>query len=252
MAEKSKIYFASDFHLGLKTGTPRLDREKKVVRWLESIAPDATEVYLIGDIFDFWWEYRLVVPKGYTRFLGTISSMTDSGVKVHFFTGNHDMWVKDYLSSECGMIIHTGPYSMEQDGKKFHLAHGEGLGSDDRLYAVLLSIFRNKPLRMLYSALHPSIGMGIGHRWSLNSRLAKGVRLDFLGEDKEDLIKYARSVLTNGDPSGRPDYFIFGHRHLAMTYQLKEGAEVVFLGDWINEGSYACWNGNSLDFRMAD
>lgn len=248
MAEKDKIYFASDFHLGLKTGNSPDIREKKVVRWLESIAPEASEIYLIGDIFDFWWEYKLVVPKGYTRFLGTISSMTDSGVKIHFFTGNHDMWVKDYLSSECGMIIHTGPYSREFDGKKFHLAHGEGLGSGDRFYAILLSIFRNKPLRKLYSALHPSIGMGIGHTWSLHSRLAKGVRLDFLGEDKEDLIKYARSVLKVSDV----DYFIFGHRHLAMTYMLSEGPEIVFLGDWINSGSYASWDGNTLDFRMVD
>ncbi|HLP72386.1 MAG TPA: UDP-2,3-diacylglucosamine diphosphatase [Bacteroidales bacterium] len=252
MAEKRNIYFASDFHLGLKTGSSPKAREKKVVGWLESIAADAGEIYLIGDIFDFWWEYRLVVPKGYTRFLGTISCLTDSGVKVHFFTGNHDMWVKDYLSTECGMIIHTGPYSMELDGKKFHLAHGEGLGSDDRGYAILLSIFRNKPLRMLYSALHPSIGMGIGHRWSLNSRLAKGVRLEFLGEEKEALIKYARSVLNSGNSSSGPDYFIFGHRHLAMTYRLKEGSEIVFLGDWINGGSYACWNGMSLDFRTVD
>lgn len=252
MTEKGKIYFASDFHLGLKTGSPPGVREKKVVSWLESIAPDACEVYLIGDIFDFWWEYRQVVPKGYTRFLGTISSLTDSGVKVHFFTGNHDMWVKDYFSSECGMIIHTRPYSMELDGKKFHLAHGEGLGSDDPLYAILLAIFRNKPLRMLYSALHPSIGMGIGHRWSLNSRLAKGERLQFLGEEKEDLIKYARSVLNSGKTSSPVDYFIFGHRHLAMTYRLKEGSEIIFLGDWINGGSYACWDGNMLDLRMID
>lgn len=248
MAGKGKIYFASDFHLGLKTGSLLTEREKKIVKWLDMIATDAEEIYLLGDIFDFWWEYRLVVPKGYTRFLGTISRITDSGVKVHFFTGNHDMWVKDYFSSECGMIIHTGPFSTEFNGKKFHLAHGEGLGSGDRLYAILLSIFRNKPLRSLYSALHPSIGMGIGHRWSLNSRLAKGVRLGFLGEDKEDLIKYARSVLNNN----AVDYFIFGHRHLAMTYQLTEGPEIVFLGDWINNGSYACWDGEKLDFMMAD
>lgn len=246
MAEKGKIYFASDFHLGLRTGSLLTDREKKVVRWLDTIAPDASEIYLLGDIFDFWWEYRQVVPRGYTRFLGTVSSITDSGINVHFFTGNHDMWVNDYFSSECGMIIHTGPFSTNFDGKNFHLAHGEGLGSGDRMYAILLSIFRNKTLRKLYSSLHPTIGMGIGHRWSLSSRLAKGVKLDFLGEENEDLIKYARSVLKAQDV----DYFIFGHRHLAMTYKMSEGPEVVFLGDWINNGSYAVWDGSSLDFRM--
>lgn len=242
MAETGKIYFASDFHLGLNSGSLPLDREKKVVGWLNSICKDASAIFLLGDIFDFWWEYKKVVPRGFTRFLGKISEITDSGIPVHFFTGNHDMWVSDYLSSECGMIIHTSPLTMEYNGKKFHLAHGEGLGSSDKGYALLLKIFRNKSLRKLYSALHPSIGMGIGHSWSLNSRLAKGVRKDYLGEENEDLIKYTRQILLTGNI----DYFIFGHRHLGMTVKLREGSEIFFLGDWINEGSYAMWDKNTL------
>ena len=245
MAETGKTYFASDFHLGLPAGSPPVEREKKVVRWLNSIASEAKEIYLLGDIFDFWWEYKLVVPRGFTRFLGTASEITDSGIPIHFFTGNHDMWVGDYLSSECGFTIHTEPFTTILNGKKFHLAHGEGLGTKDAVYKILLSIFRNKPLRVLYSALHPSIGIGIGQKWSLNSRLGKGIPKGFFGEEKEDLIRYARTILENE----HIDYFIFGHRHLAMTYKLAEGTEIVFLGDWIQNGSYAVLNEKNLIFK---
>ncbi len=245
MEDSRIIYFASDFHLGLPAGSPPVEREKKVVAWLNTAAKDAKEIYLLGDIFDFWWEYKLVVPRGFTRFLGKVASITDSGIPVHFFTGNHDMWVSDYLTSECGMTIHTKPVTVDFNGKKFHLAHGEGLGTQDAGYKILLSIFRNKGLRVMYSALHPSIGVGIGHRWSLNSRLIKGIKMDFLGEEKEDLIRYAKTVLKND----KIDYFIFGHRHLAMTYKLHEGTEIVFLGDWIKHGSFAEWDGTSLHFK---
>jgi len=245
LAEKGKIYFTSDFHLGLPAGSPPVEREKKVVRWLNSVAPDAKEIYLLGDIFDFWWEYKLVVPRGFTRFLGTIAAITDSGIPIHFFTGNHDMWVGDYLSEECGMTIHTTPFTTILNGKIFHLAHGEGLGTNDAGYKILLSIFRNRPLRAMYSALHPSIGIGIGHRWSLNSRLGKGITKEYLGEEKEDLIRYAKSILAKE----KIDYFIFGHRHLGMTCKLQDVAEIVFLGDWIKNGSFAEWDGNTLTFR---
>jgi len=245
LRETGKIYFASDFHLGLATGSPPLEREKKVVSWLKSIVHDAKEIYLIGDVFDFWWEYKLVVPRGFTRFLGTASEITDSGIPIHFFTGNHDMWVGDYLSDECGMTIHTSPFTTVFNRKKFHLAHGEGLGTKSTGYKILLSIFRNKPLQVMYSAMHPSIGIGIGHRWSLNSRLGKGITKEFLGEENEDLIRYARSILVNENI----DYFIFGHRHLAMDYKLQPGSEIVFLGDWIKNGSYAEWDGNVLAFK---
>jgi UDP-2,3-diacylglucosamine hydrolase len=245
LTETGKIYFASDFHLGLPAGSLPVEREKKVVKWLNSVAGDAKEIYLLGDIFDFWWEYKLVIPRGFTRFLGTVSEITDSGIPVHFFTGNHDMWVGNYFSDECGMTIHTSPVTKQFDGKRFHLAHGEGLGTKSTGYKLLLSIFRNKPLQVMYSALHPSIGVGIGHRWSLNSRLGKGITTEFLGEEKEDLITYARTILENE----KIDYFIFGHRHLAMKYNLMPETEIVFLGDWIKNGSYAEWDGKDLSFK---
>ena len=248
MARSGKIFFASDFHLGLSAGTSPMEREKKIVRWLETIAAEAEEIYLLGDIFDFWWEYKLVVPRGFTRFLGKVASITDSGIPVHFFTGNHDMWVGDYFTKECGVIMHTGPFTTTFNGRKFHLAHGEGLGSKSTGYKILLWIFHNKPLRILYSALHPSIGVGIGHRWSLSSRLGKGISLKFLGEDKEDLIRYASSV----SAKEQMDYFVFGHRHLAMNYKMKEGGEIIFLGDWIKHYSYAEWDGNNLNLKIFD
>jgi UDP-2,3-diacylglucosamine hydrolase len=245
-APGKNIFFASDFHLGLAAGTNPSEREKKVVRWLNNIAPDAEEIYLLGDIFDFWWEYRLVVPRGFTRFLGAVASITDSGIPVHFFTGNHDMWIGNYLSDECGMIIHKESLTKVFNGKKFHIAHGEGLGTRNFLYKSLLKVFHNKPMRALYSSLHPSLGVAIGHKWSLNSRLGKGIVLDFMGEEKEDLIRYARSFPANENI----DYFIFGHRHLAMTFKMKEGGEIIFLGDWIRHGSCAVWNGESLVLNM--
>jgi UDP-2,3-diacylglucosamine hydrolase len=246
LTERKKIFFASDFHLGLPSGTLPVEREKKVVRWLRSVSPYAQEIYLLGDIFDFWWEYKLVVPRGFTRFLGTISEITDSGIPVHFFTGNHDMWIRDYFAKECGMITHTGPLTTSFGEKIFYLAHGEGLGSRNTVYRILLSIFRNKSLRKMYSMLHPSIGIGIGHKWSLNSRLGKGIKIDFMGDEKEDLIKHARAILEKE----HVDYFIFGHRHLEMKYSLNEKTEIIFLGDWITDGSYAEWDGTSLNFRV--
>lgn len=244
----AKIYFASDFHLGLPTGSDPMEREKKVVRWLSKTASDATEIYLLGDIFDFWWEYRFVVPKGFTRFLGTVSSITDAGIPVHFFTGNHDMWMGSYLEDECGVSIHYNPITRTFDGKKFYLAHGEGLGSNDFGYRILLSIFRNRTLQFIYSVLHPSIGMWIGHRWSLSSRLGKGISLGFLGSEEEDLFRHTRAVLEKENF----DFFIYGHRHLPMVHKLDNGATITILGDWIKHGSYAVWDGSELLLKETD
>jgi UDP-2,3-diacylglucosamine hydrolase len=241
-----KVFFASDFHLGLRAGYDPLEREKRVVSWLNEVAPQAREIFLLGDVFDFWWEYGKVVPKGFTRFLGTISSLTDSGLPIHFFTGNHDMWVGDYLSGECGLIIHNKPFITVIDGKRFYLAHGEGLGTTSTAFRILLAIFRNRTLQKLYSALHPAIGMSIGHRWSHNSRLGKGISLEFLGEDKEDLFRHSKIILE----TEKIDYFIYGHRHLPMTYDLKHGSMITIMGDWITGSSYAEWDGKDLVLRI--
>jgi UDP-2,3-diacylglucosamine hydrolase len=246
LAQRNKIYFSSDFHLGLAVDSNPLERERRVVAWLKDISVDAREIYLLGDIFDFWWEYKKVVPKGFTRFLGTISELTDSGISVHFFTGNHDMWIGNYLEKECGMITHTDPFILETDNKRFFLAHGHGLGTTDNGYKLLLKIFNNRPLRKLYSSLHPAIGVAIGHKWSLNSRLGKGVSVPFKGEEKEELVRFASSY----PPEKKIDYFIFGHRHIPMAKKLPEGREMLVLGAWIKGGSFAVWDGKTLELRI--
>lgn len=248
MQKTGKIFFAADFHLGLNAGGGTSEREKRVVEWLDMIAPQAGEIYLLGDVFDFWWEYKKVVPKGFTRFLGKISEITDSGIPVHLFTGNHDMWAGDYLRSECGMSVTHGAVSKTLTGRKFHLAHGEGLGNDGIAYHLLLMIFRSNLMRSLWAAIHPGIGMALGQRWSLSSRLGKGIYTSFMGEEKEDLIRYAKAVREKENI----DFFIFGHRHLPMQYQLKEGPLVVILGDWIKGSSYVVWDGNNLELVVND
>ena len=235
-------YFASDFHFGLNAGVDPLVREKHVVKWLTSIEDTARAIYLVGDIFDFWWEYKLVVPKGFTRFLGKISELTDKGVEVHFFTGNHDMWVGDYLNKECGMIIHSGELKFKLDNSIFYIAHGEGLGINDTSYKILLWIFRNRFLRKLYSSLHPRYGLGFGQRWSQGSRLAKSYCRDFKGEDNEPLFLFANEIMLKE----KVDFFIFGHRHLALDRVIGENSRIIILGNWFNAPVYAEWDGESL------
>lgn len=238
-----KTYFASDFHLGLAAGTDAREREMRVVSWLERSSHDARSFYLLGDIFDFWWEYRKVIPKGFTRFLGTLSSLTDRGIDVHIFTGNHDMWMKGYLAEECGATIHYEPLVTQIDDDIFYLAHGEGLGSSSIGARMLFSLFHSKTGRILYSALHPRYGMALGHAWSSSSRLAKHVSLPFLGEEKEDLIRHTRSIAAGGCGAR---YYIYGHRHLPLTFD-EEGRRMIILGDWFScRTSYAVYDGKDL------
>jgi len=246
--QDKKKYFASDFHLGLNAGTDPAGRERKVVRWLNSIAPSAEEIYLVGDVFDFWWEYRYVVPRGFTRFLGTISSLTDSGIPVHFFSGNHDMWIGKYLEEECGAIIHHKPLMATFNGKNFYIAHGEGLGSRNIPFKIILGIFRNRPLQIMYSSLHPRLGMGFGHWWSKKSRLSKGISLDYLGMEKEDLFRHSLRILEKD----AVDYFIYGHRHIVLKQKITDSSTVVILGDWIRTANYAEWDGESLELQFFD
>jgi UDP-2,3-diacylglucosamine hydrolase len=234
LEKRNKIYFASDFHLGLNGKSDPVNREKHVVNWLDSVSDKAEAIYLVGDVFDFWWEYKKVVPRGFTRFLGKISELTDSGIEVHFFTGNHDMWIGDYLNKECGMILHTSPLTIKLKDKLVHIAHGDGLGVKDRGYKILLWIFRNRFIRKLYAILHPSIGVGIAHRWSLNSRLAKNYSKEFLGPENEDLFNYARGILV----TTKVDYFIFGHRHIALDHVVGENSRLLIMGNWFNAPSY--------------
>jgi UDP-2,3-diacylglucosamine hydrolase len=237
-----KVYFASDVHLGLYPEENSRKREKLFVHWLDSIKGDAQALFLLGDIFDFWWEYWKVVPRGFTRFLGKICELTDNGVEVHFFTGNHDVWVFDYLPKETGMIIHHNPIKVLINNKTFYLGHGDVLGFEDRGYRFLKACFNNKVLQWFYSRLHPNLAMAIGHVWSKNSRYSKGVAEPFFGEDKEHQILYARKHLQS-EPI---DFFVFGHRHIPLDYKLSEASRLINLGEWIHANTYAVFDGKEM------
>lgn len=241
--EGRKTYFASDFHLGLAAGTDPHERERRVIGWLDRVSADAAAVWLLGDVFDFWWEYSKVIPKGFTRILGRLSALTDRGVEVHMFTGNHDMWMKGYLAEECGVTVHYGPLVTKIEEEVFYLAHGEGLGSRSAGGRLLFAVFRSRIARVLFSAIHPRWGVAIGHAWSKHSRLAKHVSLPFMGEEREDLIRHTRHIAAAGCGA---KYYIYGHRHLPLTFD-EEGRRMIILGDWFSSReSYAVYDGREL------
>jgi UDP-2,3-diacylglucosamine hydrolase len=241
------IYFASDFHLGSPDEKTSRIRENRIVRWLNYIEPSCSELFLMGDIFDFWFEYKTVVPKGFVRLLGKLAQMSDQGIKIYFFKGNHDMWVNDYFTKELGIQIISDEFEMERNGKRFYLHHGDGLGPGDRKYKFLRKIFRNPVCQWLFSLVPPRIGMGIANGWSSSSRAAgttpDGVSKEkFMGMENEWLAVYAKEVLQKT----HYDYFIFGHRHLPLDLRLNENSRYVNLGEWLNFYSYAVFDGNEL------
>lgn len=245
MAIRDKIYFASDFHLGAHPRSTTRERESRIVRWLDAIKTDAAELYLMGDIFDFWFEYATVVPKGYIRFLGKLAELADLGIKITLFKGNHDMWMFGYLKHEIGVEIIDNELIIERNGKTFYMHHGDGLGPGDNKYKLLKRIFRSKACQWLFARLHPNLGIGIAQRWSAHSRAASGTDEVFLGEDNEWLIVYAKSILANR----HYDYFVFGHRHLPLEVDLPNGSRYVNLGEWINHNTYAVFDGERLELK---
>ncbi len=244
MTPGKKIYFASDFHLGIPDHATSLVREKKVVRWLDSIKADAEEIYLVGDIFDFWWEYKHVIPKGYTRLLGKIAELTDSGIKVNFFTGNHDMWMKDYFTQELNVTVYHDPITRTYNDKVFFIGHGDGLGPGDKHYKFLKSIFKSKLCIWLYARLHPNLGFTIARMASVKSRVATGSSDEiFLGDEKEWLFQFSQEYLKQH----KVNYFIFGHRHLTLDMPVEGGkARYINLGQWLSSSNYAVFDGKEL------
>lgn len=243
----SKIYFISDAHLGLYPEERSLEREKMLVDWLNSIKETAAELYLVGDIFDFWHEYKHIVPKGFTRFLGKLSEIADNGTKLYFFSGNHDIWAYGYFSSEFGAEIHHKPLIKELNGLKFFIAHGDGLGPGDFGYKLLKNTFRNKTLQWLFARLHPNFAMWLGKTWSKNSRYSKGiVAEEYAGEQGELQIIFAKNILKNEFY----DFFLFGHRHIPFDVKLGEKSRVVNLGDWIHSFTYGELDGQTFMLKQ--
>lgn len=239
------VYFLSDAHLGSLAIAHRRTQERRLVRFLDSIKEKAAAVYLLGDMFDFWNEYKYVVPKGYTRFLGKLSELTDNGVEVHFFTGNHDLWTYGYLEQECGVIVHRKPLTTEIYGKVFFLAHGDGLGDPDHRFKILRKMFHNPLCQWLLNTVHPRWGMALGLNWAKHSRLkrADGKELPYMGEDREYLVLFTKEYMKN---HADIDYFIYGHRHIELDITLDRKARVMILGDWIWQFTYAVFDGEHM------
>ncbi|MBD8389687.1 UDP-2,3-diacylglucosamine diphosphatase [Dysgonomonas sp. BGC7] len=264
-----KVYFLSDVHLGsafhkknvdkfqemtlpstraYNSVTPLHDIERKLCRWFDMVKKDASEIYLLGDIFDYWFEYRDVVPRGFVRFLGKVAEITDMGIPVHFFIGNHDIWVTDYLQKECGMTVHLQPLVRDINGKKFFLAHGDGLGDENLSFKILRKIFHSKICRIAYAAIHPRWTVGFAHWWSNHNR-ENDEMPPYFGENKEHLVVFAKKHL---QMAPNINFFIFGHRHIMLDLALTASGRVVILGDWINYFSYGVFDGENFSLEIFD
>ncbi|OJU52270.1 MAG: UDP-2,3-diacylglucosamine hydrolase [Bacteroidales bacterium 45-6] len=263
-----KIYFLSDAHLGTPfyKKTTQKDStvialpnkavgarkpvsheiERKLCRWLDQVKEDAEAIYLLGDLFDYWFDYKNVVPRGFTRFLGKISELTDAGIEVHFFIGNHDIWLTDYFEQECGMIVHRESLVKDFNGKKFFLAHGDGLGDDSRMFKFLRSLFHNKLCRKLFAGIHPRWTVAFAHSWSQHNR-ATGEMVEYLGEDKEHLVKFAKRHLKMAP---NINFFVFGHRHIMLDLMISPACRVAILGDWIRYYSYGVYDGENFSLEL--
>ena len=236
MADNKKIYFLSDFHLGAPDAVSSLVREKKIIAFLDEIKNKASRIFILGDLFDFWFEYKNVVPKGYVRILGKLAEITDSGVPIDFFVGNHDMWMKDYFQKELNIKVHFEPVSFQLHDKKFLIGHGDGLGPGDHGYKFIKKLFRNPIAQTAFGILPPVIGIGLANYFSRSSRAKTGNSDEvFESAEKEWLVSYCKDVLKNE----HYDYFVFGHRHLPLDIQLNENSKYINLGDWIKYFSYA-------------
>jgi UDP-2,3-diacylglucosamine hydrolase len=241
-----KIYFASDFHLGVPTLENSLEREKSICRWLDSIKADAGEIYLVGDIFDFWFEHKYTVPKGFTRLLGKVAELTDSGIKVVFFTGNHDLWMRDYFIKELNVVIHHEPIIRVYNNKTFFIGHGDGMGPGDRGYKLLKIVFTSKLCHWLYSRLHPNFSFWFARFTSRRSRITTGDSDEkFSGVEKEWLFLFCRDYLKEH----KVDFFIFGHRHLPLHLDVDGKAMYTNLGDWIKYRTYAVFDGETVSLN---
>ncbi len=241
-----RIYFASDLHLGTPDAAASKQREALFIRWLNEVAADADEIFLVGDVFDFWHEYETVIPKGYVRLQAKIAALCDAGVKVHWFTGNHDLWMSGYLQQELGAEIHYKPVVKIWNGKKFFIGHGDGLGPGDKGFKRMKKLFTNPLARWAFKWLHPDVGVRVANYFSKKSRYGNGNALEeFKGEEREWLIQYCKRKLQ----AEHFHYFIFGHRHLPLNIALNEHSTYINLGDWLVYNTYAVFDGEKTELK---
>lgn len=241
----SVIVFASDLHLGVPNYEKSRERERLFIEWLDTVASKADEIYLVGDMFDFWFEYKEVIPKYHTRLLGKLAQICDSGKPVHVFTGNHDLWMFGYLEKEIGVKVHHAPIHKTWDGKSFFIGHGDGLGPGDKGYKRLKKIFTNPFFQWCFRILHPDFGVKLASYFSHTSRNATGDKDKiYLGDENEWLLQYIKYKQTQE----HNDFYIFGHRHLPIDKKIDQ-THYINLGDWISDFTYAIWNGEELTLQ---
>jgi len=246
LTKGKKIYFASDNHLGAPNFEDSLVREKKFVSWLDTVRKDADAIFLVGDIFDFWFEYKQVVPKGFTRTLGKLAEISDAGISIHYFVGNHDLWLRDYFQKELNITVHRGSKVFNINDKKLFVAHGDGLGPGDKSFKLMKKVFTNPFFNWCFRCLHPDWGMKLGKYFSNKNRIKSSLEdLKFNGKENEWLTKYCRAKLEQE----HYDCFIFGHRHLPLEIELSNNSKYINLGDWITHFTYAEFDGSSVSLR---
>ncbi|MHB9055361.1 MAG: UDP-2,3-diacylglucosamine diphosphatase [Paludibacteraceae bacterium] len=240
------IYFISDAHLGSRLVKNPREHEMRLVNWLDKVKTDAEAIYMLGDMFDFWFEYKTVMPRGYVRFLGKMAELTDSGIEIHYFTGNHDIWTFGYLESEIGVKVHREPEIVELKGKKFYLAHGDGLYAEEKGFKIIRKIFHSSTCQKLFQLLPPRIGQNFGYAWSKSNR-EKILHLEnkYQGEGNENLVVFAKKYVETHDV----DFLLFGHRHIELSLELKNKSQVVILGDFIGIFSYGTFDGENFSLE---
>jgi len=247
LAKNQKIYFASDFHLGSPDAQKSLEREKKIVRWLDSIRHDAAHIFLLGDLFDFWFEYRYVIPKGFVRFQGKLAELADSGIPISIFTGNHDLWSFGYFNQEMNIPVYRNPQEIVVNNKKLWIGHGDGLGAGDHTYKILKKVFENKLCQWLFEKVHPSLGMGFAEAWSKQSK-AKNLKTDgsnyFLGE-KEWLWGYCKDI----EKQNPHDFYVFGHRHLPLDLPVGKNGRYFNIGEWLSYFTFGEFDGDTFSLK---
>lgn len=244
LAPGQRIYFASDFHLGAFPAEHSREREQAIVRWLDQIRPDAAAIFLVGDVFDFWFEYKHAIPKGFIRFQGKLAELADAGIPITLFTGNHDMWMNQYFTDELGIPVFRQPRSYQFGDKRFLIGHGDGLGPGDHVYKQLKKVFENPLARQAFRWLHPDVGVGLAQAWSRRSRVSNSKKGEeqFLGEEREWLWLYCQAV----ESQQHHDYYIFGHRHLPLDLAVTPGSRYINLGEWVSARTYGVFDGETM------
>jgi len=243
LTTNKKIYFASDQHFGAPTVAQSKIREKKFVHWLDTVKKDAEAIFLLGDLFDFWFEYKKAVPKGFVRVLGKLAELRDNGIQIHFFVGNHDLWMRDYFETELNIPVYYKPKVFLINNKTFFIGHGDGLGPEDKAYKRMKKVFTSPISKWFFRWLHPDIGIRFAQYISIENKLISGEEnVKFLGEEKEWLIQYCKRKLTEK----HYDYFVFGHRHLPLEIPLSKTSKYINTGDWITHFSYAVFENKQM------